>query len=75
MLEEFCGNAIVAAFAEVPRIYKVAAAEVDAEVQVCWADEAFVVEGDVAVEELVGGLGVGGVCCPAVEHLFGAKVY
>jgi hypothetical protein len=41
---------------------------------VCGAFETVVVERDVAVEELVGGLGVGFICCPAVEHLFGAKV-
>jgi hypothetical protein len=58
----------------VARVYKVAAAEVDTEMHVCRAFETVVVEGDVAVEKLICSLSVGFVCCPAVEHLFGAKV-
>lgn len=75
-LEELDGDAVVAALGEVARVYKVAAAEVDADVHVRRAGrEAGVVEGDVRCQQLGGGLRVGLVLLPTVEHLFRAEVF
>ena len=72
VLEEFLGDAVVAAFGEVAAVDEVAAADV---VHVGGAlGDAGVVEGDVRVEGLVCGFGVEGVAGPAGEHFLGAEV-
>lgn len=75
LLEELGGDAVIAALGEVARADKVAAADVNADVEVSGAlGERVVVQLDVLVEELVGGLVVQGVFFPALEHLVGAEV-
>jgi len=75
LLEELGGDTVVAALGEVARADEVAAADVDADVEVGGAlGEGVVVQLDVLVEELFGGLVVQGVFLPALEHLVGAEV-
>jgi hypothetical protein len=72
VLEELSGDGVVAAFGEVARADEVAAAEVDADVEVRGAGaEAFIVEGDVGVQE---GSGVFVVVFEAFEHFLGAEI-
>lgn len=73
--EELRSDAIVAALGEVARVDEVAAAEVHADVHVRGdAGDAVIIQGDVEIEELVGGVRVGRVFFPAFEHLLGAEV-
>ena len=76
VLKELLGDDVVGALGEVAAADEVAAAEVDAGVQVRGeAGEGVVVEGDVGVEEGLYGAGVGGVGGPAVAELLGAEVW
>ena len=76
LFKELGGNAVVAAFAKVPRVYEVAPADVNADVHVCRPlGDAGVVEVDVFFEKLVGGFSVDGVLLPAFEHGLRAEVY
>lgn len=72
LVEELAGDAVVAAFAKVPAVGKVAAAEVQADVEIVWAAlEAVVVELNVAVQQ---GFRVLACVFETLEHLFGAEV-
>lgn len=74
-LEELGGDTVVAALREVARADEVAAAEVDADVEVGGPlGEAVVVQLDVFLEGLVGAVLVELVFLPALEHLVGAEV-
>lgn len=74
-VEHLLCDVIVCALAEVARAHVISSAQVDAEMHVGRALEAGVVELDVGIEHLVGGLVVALVGCPALEHGLGAEVY
>lgn len=74
VLKQLLCNVVVRALGEVTAAHIVSAAQVDAQVHVCWALEAGVIELDVGVEHLVGRLGVVLVGGPALEHGFRAEV-
>ena len=74
VVEQRGRDAIVGALAEVFRADVVAAAEMDAEVEVGGPLETGVVEAHVGGELLVGGLEVFGVFLPAFQHGVGAEV-
>lgn len=76
LLEQLDGDAVVAALGEVAAADEVAAAQVHADVHVRWqADEAVVVQLDILLEHVVGGVHVERVLLEAVQELFRAEVY
>lgn len=74
--EEGLRDDVVASFGEVTGIDKVPAADMQTDVQVLGrCRDARVVEIDIGVEEVVGGVDVGGIGFPAVEELGAAEVW
>jgi hypothetical protein len=75
LLEQLDGDAVVSALGKVAAANEIAAAQVHANVHVLGqADEAVVVQLDVLLEHVIGGVDVEGVLLEAVQELLGAEV-